>query len=374
MTRILILYASGGGVGHRSAARSLAQVFKERGVENIWVEDALDYGSALYRQLYTSFYVDLSENVPTLWEYAYELADNNDTRFVNDLRILLDRLGVTDLDRFVESCQPDIIVCTHFLPLHILGYHKIKGKLTTPLYAVVTDYTGHLYWVYPQVNGYFVGSPETGKMLVERGAPSDLISVTGIPIAPSICTPKDTDQIRQSFEIVREPVVTLIGSGISVDHVRHIVKGLLHEPMQGTLFVVAGRNKELQKALATLRSVPGLDLHILGFVDYLDDLIVASDLIISKAGGLTVSEVIARHTPMVVIDPVPGHEEWNADYVVSVGAGIHVRLVEMVAPAVINLLNDPERLQLFSEHARKAARPYAAYTVADAVLEQHEHR
>jgi processive 1,2-diacylglycerol beta-glucosyltransferase len=368
MSGIVLMYASGGGVGHRTAARALAQTFEQRGVEQVWVEDALDHGSALYRQLYTMFYLELSENAPTLWEYAYAMADNNDTRFVNDLRILLDRLGITELVRFVQSCQPEVIVCTHFLPLHILGHSKQKGKLHAPIYAVVTDYTGHLYWIYPGITGYFVGSDETREMLIERGAPESLVSVTGIPIAPDLAIPKDKATCRQNLNIVREPVVTLIGSGISVERVRHIVVGLLQKQMRGTLFVVAGRNKELQQALQELRGNTELDMHILGFIDYLDDLITASDLVVTKAGGLTISEVMARQIPMIVIDPVPGHEEWNADYVVSVGAGVHMRVVDMVPSAVINLIEDKDRLRLMQQQAAKAARPNAAADVAAAVL------
>jgi processive 1,2-diacylglycerol beta-glucosyltransferase len=106
----------------------------------------------------------------------------------------------------------------------------------------------------------------------------------------------------------------------------------------------------------------------LGFVNYLDDLVAASYLVITKAGGLIVSEVMARQTPMVVIDPIPGQEEWNADYVVSVGAGVQIRLSEMVPVAVQHLLDAPDRLEALRARAGEAGRPQAAMAVAEAIL------
>lgn len=373
MTRVLILYSSGGGVGHKSAALALEEAFRQRGVSEVRSEDALKHGSSLYRELYTSFYVELSENAPTLWEYIYELADNNETKFVNEIRTFLDRLGVTELDNLVEAYQPDTIVCTHFLPLHLLARQKRKGLLadSIPLSAVVTDYTGHAYWVYPEVDRYFIASHKTGAMLIERGASESALTLTGIPINPAIAEPKDREQIRQEYQIAQEPVLLLIGSAIDNERVYTIVQGLIDEQLSGTLFVVAGRNESLQASLQDIEhTVPSdrLDMRVLGFVDYLDDLIVASDLVITKAGGLIVSEIMARHTPMVVIDPIRGQEEWNADHIVSMGAGSQVRMVGMVPSLVVNILQSPERLELMAHLARQAARPQAALTIADAVL------
>jgi processive 1,2-diacylglycerol beta-glucosyltransferase len=107
---------------------------------------------------------------------------------------------------------------------------------------------------------------------------------------------------------------------------------------------------------------------MLGFVTYVDDLIVASDVVITKAGGLTVSEILARATPMIIIEPIPGQEESNADYLAAVGAAISIRLPEHVAFAVTCLLSDAPRLQQIRETAERAARPHAALDIAEAIL------
>jgi processive 1,2-diacylglycerol beta-glucosyltransferase len=285
------------------------------------------------------------------------------------LRLLINRMGVRGLDRLIAEFVPDAIVCTHFLPLNLLARERRAGDLPVPLYGVVTDYTGHAYWVYPGVDGYFVATPETAAMLARRGAPAAAIAVTGIPIDPAIAAPKDPAAIRAARDLDRPPVVTLMGGGVSVESVRAIVTGLLARGLTGTLVVVAGRNKAVQSGLSDLGGNERLTLRVLGFVDYVDDLAAASDLVVTKAGGLIVSELLARGTPMALVEPIPGQEEWNADYVVGVGAGIQLRLAEMAAPAVQHLLETPGWLPLLREGAARAGRPRAALAVAGAVLD-----
>jgi processive 1,2-diacylglycerol beta-glucosyltransferase len=367
MARILILHASV-GAGHKTAARALEKAFRLRRVEHVWTKDSLEYGLKLFQELYTGSYLELSEKAPALWAYFYERSDKNETELTKALRTLVDRLGVTELKEMVQHYRPDAIICTHFLPLNLLAREKRKGRLEAMLYCVVTDYTGHVYWVDPIVDGYFVATPETGEMLIRRGVPQESVTVTGIPVDPAIAQPKDPAQLRETYQLTKTPVMTLMGGGLNIDRVEQIVSGLLERSLGGTLLVVAGRNEKLQKAMEKLPLSVSLELRALGFINHLDDLVAASDLVITKAGGLIVSEVMARQTPMVVIDPIPGQEEWNADYVVSVGAGVQIRLPEMVPLAVHYLLTSPERLEALRLGASRAGRPQAAMAVADAIL------
>ena len=140
----------------------------------------------------------------------------------------------------------------------------------------------------------------------------------------------------------------------------------------GSLFVVAGRNQTLQENLSGLRGSAKLNLQVLGFINYLDDLIAASDLVISKSGGLITSEVMARGTPLLVVEPIRGQEEFNADYVVTADVGVQARLTDSVPYMVESLVNDPPRLARLREHARHTGRPRAALDVADIVLREIE--
>jgi processive 1,2-diacylglycerol beta-glucosyltransferase len=270
----------------------------------------------------------------------------------------------------VQEYRPDAVLCTHFLPLNLLARERRKGRFAIPLYCVVTDYIGHAYWVEPQTDGYFVASAETRHVLAQRGVAGERIRITGIPVDPAIARPKDRTQMRRIHDLDRPPVVMLMGGGVPVDRAERIIHALIRRGLTGTLVILAGRNARLEASLPQIESGPALAIKGLGLVEYVDDLVAASDLVITKAGGLMVSEIMARQTPMILAEPIPGQEEWNADYIVSVGAGIQLRNVDMIPLAVQALLASPSRLAALRAAAGRAGRPDAALKIAEAVLER----
>jgi processive 1,2-diacylglycerol beta-glucosyltransferase len=370
MPRFLILHASVGS-GHRSAAQALAQAFARLPDSEVRVEDTLDYASALFRQAYSRTYVELSERAPLVWQMFYETMDFEDrewTRITGRLRGLVAELVVTRLKRMIRKYNPAAIVCTHFLPAELLMRMKVEGDTRLPTYTVITDHAVHNQWITPGVDGYFVASEYPRELIIARGVAPTIVHVTGIPVNLDIDTPKDPREMRARHGLpVDGPVVTLFGGGLSADRVRRMVVGTQALDHDGMLVVVAGRNAELPAALADLEGGPRMGLRVHGRIDYVDDLVAASDLVITKAGGLIVSEVLARGAPLVVIDPIPGQEEWNADYLVSSGAGLQLRLPEWVPWTVRLLLEDRERLNRIRERARRAGRPHAAREIAEFV-------
>jgi processive 1,2-diacylglycerol beta-glucosyltransferase len=238
-----------------------------------------------------------------------------------------------------------------------------------PIYAVITDYSVQSSWLAARTTAYFVASTLGRDVLFARGVPAERIHITGIPVRLAIAEPKGRDEARRRHELpVDQAVVTIFGGGVAVERVRNMVENTLRLACSGVAVVVAGRNTELVEALADLRDGPQMALRVLSFVDYVDDLIAASDVVVSKPGGLITSEVLARGTPMIVIDPVPGQEEWNADFVAATGAGVQVRVPELVPRAVEMLLASPERLALMRAQAAAVGQPRAAFTIAEQVL------
>jgi processive 1,2-diacylglycerol beta-glucosyltransferase len=367
MPRILLLHASVGS-GHKRAADALARAFRIRQPGQVWVEDTLDHAALLFRQAYTRTYLELSDRAPALWGYSYYSTDKPESTAFKDLRTRIDRIGVTGLGRRVRRLQPEAIVCTHFLPVHLLSRTKGQARLPQPLYCVVTDFTAHVFWAYNQVDGYFVATDDVRDLLIRRGVPPSIIRVTGIPVDPAILSAKDPAAIRRVRGLGTGPVLTFFGGGLDSERVRAAVARLLEIGLRGTLVVVAGRNAELVEALRGLSSSPTLHLIVLGFIDYVDDLVVASDLVISKPGGLIVSEVLGRAVPLLLVDPIPGQEDWNADYVTSAGAGLQLRLMAALPATLARLMDDPQRVQSMQACAKEVGRPAAALDIADHVL------
>jgi processive 1,2-diacylglycerol beta-glucosyltransferase len=370
MPRVLLLHASV-GTGHKSAAEALATAFQRRQPGEVRVEDVLDHTSLLFRVAYARSYLQLTDRAPLVWGYFYTQtnADPNLAEFTNNVRKLVESIGTNGLKDVLRSFQPDVIICTHFLPMELLVRYKRNAQLPQPIYCVITDFAAHTFWTYTEIDGYFVADEQTRDQLIARGVTAAQITVSGIPVAPSIAKPKDSAALRRRHELpARGRVVTLFGGGVDDDHVRAIVQGLRHSAVEATLLVVAGRNPTLVESLADLGSTERLQIRVHGFIDYVDDLLVASDLVITKAGGLIVSEVLARGVPLVVIDPIPGQEEWNADFVVSTGAGVQLRMSESVPATVERLLAHPQLLDEMRAAARQVGRPRAAADIAETVI------
>lgn len=371
MPRILILHASVGS-GHRSAALALQEAFRRKPDTEARVEDTLDYATPLFREAYRRSYLDLTDRAPMLWQLFYQNTDISDPEAIelaNRMRVLVERLGAIRLRRLISEYQPAAVVCTHFLPVELLLRRKEEGRLPQPVYCVVTDYVAHTFWLTSGLDGYFVATDVTRDLMAERGVEPSHIYVSGIPVNPQIAEPKDGMAARVAHGYATdEPLITLFGSGIPVPRVRRVVTELLKSPVRGTLLVASGRSEGLAQEIAKLPSGPQLRLQVLKHISYVDDLVAASDLVITKPGGLIVSEVLARGTPMLLIDPIPGQEEWNADYVATSGAGVQLRMPESVARAVQHLLQNPVRLQMLRDGARQAGRPRAALDIAERVL------
>lgn len=376
MPRVLLLHASV-GTGHKRAAEALRTAFQRFDACGVQVEDVLDHTPWLFRVAYARSYLELTDHAPLVWGYFYSQTniDPELAEVTNNVRKIVESLGTNGLKRVLHRFSSDIIICTHFLPMELLVRLKLKDQLSQPIYCVITDYAAHTFWTYTEIDGYFVATEQASNQLIARGVPAAKIHVSGIPVDPAIAEPKDPAQLRlQRGLAINRRIITLFGGGMGNGRVRVIVEGLLRSGVEGTLLVVAGRNSSLASALADVQRSPSMDLRILGFVTYVDDLIAASDLVITKAGGLIVSEVLARGVPLVVIDPIPGHEEWNADFVVSSGAGVQLRMVDSVPETVCRLLQKPLLLDDMRASATTVGRSRAAVEIAQTILRDFEHR
>ncbi|WP_013325489.1 MGDG synthase family glycosyltransferase [Gloeothece verrucosa] len=371
MTKILILYSSLGD-GHLNAAKALYEAFSQNPEVEVRIEDALDYASALYRNTIIQLYKQLSEKVPLLYRAYYEGTDTTDleTSLDDNLSVAkLERLFFNKLEQLVIEFAPDAIVSVQQIPGRLIQLVEEKNQLAIPHYVVITDVIAHSSWLNYGINAYFIPSQLTANVLIQRGADPSLFQVTGIPVKLEIIKPKTQAEVRLKHNLpLNTPVVTVFGGGLNSKRVRTMVSELLSLLSEAMIIVAAGRNETLLEVLEDLEETEQVQLRKLGLIDYVDDLIVASDLIITKAGGLITSEILARNTPMIIVDPIPGQEEQNADVITIAGAGIQLRLIEMVGPAVEYLLKDRERLAQMRQVAEKVGQPRAALNIAEYIL------
>src|SRR6185295_14009747 len=361
MPRILILSASA-GAGHNRAAEAIRESAKAYcpGVETEWV-DSLKYTNKVFAKLYEKSYVWMASYSPSLWGILYKQAGKNaEHKKINDLVELHDRLTYRKLMKHVEEFKPDVAICTHFLPAYVL----LAKRVNIPVYLVITDFDAHALWVHKKAAGYFVASDEVKVQLARYGYPSAQIRTTGIPIHPVFSneTPR---------EAATKPHVLFMSGGFGMGHMEQALERILAIHLPFSLTVVAGKNEAMRKKLEKIAEGRAT-VH--GFVTNVHDLMGKSDLIITKAGGLTVSECLAKKLPMVIFSPIPGQEECNADFLLEHGCAVKARSLDVLDYKVLELLENPHRLDMMRRACGTVARASAGRDILRHVLDENSAR
>ena len=311
--------------------------------------------------------------MPQLYRAYYEGTDISELEKSLDNNVIwarLERPFFRQLESLLEEFGPDVIVCVQQIPSRLLQLLDNEQQTARPQYVVITDAIAHSSWINYGVIGYFLPNDLGRNFLRQRGIQDSLLHVTGIPISLEVSREKSQAAVRSQLDLPADGIVlTLMGGGLNPKRVERLVEDLLAYACFQTLIIAAGRNEGLLEALDHIESTEQVKVLKLGTIDYVDDLIVASDLIITKAGGLITSEILARGKPMIIVDPIPGQEEQNADVIEAAGAGVQLRLLEMVAPAISYLLNNSERLTAMKQAAQNLGRPNAAIAIAEHIWE-----
>jgi processive 1,2-diacylglycerol beta-glucosyltransferase len=365
-SRIMIL-GTGVGSGHNMAAQVLEDSFRRQpSVGTTRRADVLDSTNKLYRKLYDDAYFKLVADVPSLVEWGY---DNNDVPF--DLARTLkfwDRINTTATVKAIKAAKPDIVVCTHFLPARLVSLMLTRGSLSATLSVVTTDYDFQGLWLTSPFTQFFVAREETKAHMSAIGVPADRIAVSGIPVRPVLGEPVDATTVRARFALRGDLPVVLISAGAAGgSYTKTIVQQALalHAPFQAV--IVCGRNDELKREIQQLVGDRRDQFKVLGYTTELADLMRIATLFVGKPGGLSSSECMAAGLPMVLINPIPGQEERNSDFLLEEGAAVRCNYTTTVGYKIQTLLKDPARIEAMSAAARRLGFPDAGARIAGTV-------
>jgi processive 1,2-diacylglycerol beta-glucosyltransferase len=369
---ILILHASV-GAGHTRAAKAVAAALAlETPDARVVVVDALDLARPLFKRVYGKGYLDLVEKAPSLFGYLFELTDRRPSpRALGDkMRRAVQRWGVHELSELLTRGGWDAIVNTHFLAPELIAALRRAGKMTAPQLTVVTDYDAHRIWAHQPTDHYCVAGPLAAASLRAHGVAPAAIEITGIPVDPSFSVPLDRDAARRSFGLSGGyPVVVQSAGGHGVGPLEDVYRALLASTVPSEIVVVCGRNEDARKRLTAIRPPGRHRAKIFGFTDRMRELMASADLLVTKPGGLTVSESLACGLPMALINPIPGQEERNADYLLENGVAVKAGSPAALTGKVEDLLSSEARLAEMRRRAKKLGHPRAAFAVARRALE-----
>lgn len=365
---ILVLHATA-GAGHTRAAQAIGAALKLAG-RGHRVVDTLDCTTALFRRLYVKSYIELVQRAPELWGYLYDRLDvvHSTTSAKGRARLAFNKLNTRSFEQLVREAAPAAIVCTHFLPLELLSDLKGRGKLDTPVHAVVTDVSPHAFWVHPNIERYHVATAAGARELERKGYPPERISITGIPVDPVFEERTPAPAARAKLGLPERPTVLFSSGGFGVGPTLALLESFRASRAPVSLVVVAGKNAALETACRKLAAKLPVPVTVHGFVSNMHELMDAADLIVTKPGGLTTTEILAKGKPMALVSPIPGQEQRNCEYLLEEGAAVRLYDTDDAAFYLEKWLGDEARMKRMQAAARAIARPKAAKEIASTLI------
>ena len=374
--KIIIFYGSFGG-GHLSAAKALKAVLENN--YNCYVElvDGLEYVAPILNKISVSFYNAISRNTPKLWGAFYNNAnkDNSVTDIV--LRQTL-RWYRIRLYRIIKQVDPDQIICTHPFPAIMCAHIARKGKIQVPISNILTDFEPHgLWYVLPEYLKYFfVPTEEMKKALMEKNIKDSQIHVTGIPINPVFSnklSEKEIEETLEEFQIPKDKKNFIFFGGgefgLSNNINIEIFKTLTKKLPEFHFVCISGKNPELYSMFEKAIKEENIEnTTLIKYTTNISKLMKVSSGIFSKPGGLTTSESLSQGLPMFMINPLPGQEVANQNYIENIGAGILINK-ENLNMLIDRLKTDENYLSRLSENAKKFGKPNAADNICKIIFD-----
>lgn len=369
MKKILILTITA-GMGHNTTAKAIKDELTAKGVD-CRIIDVYEYISPMLRDTVNKGYLLSTSMIPVTYGRAYRFAewstDKKDTvgSFVN----ITNSVFSIKFRKFIDAYNPDVIVCTHIFAAQLVCVMRSKGLLDMRIVGVMTDYTIHPFWtgIKEDLDYLITASEAINNQAVRKGFPLSMIKPLGIPVNPKFAVRIPKEQAREKLGIAPDQFTVLMmggsmGHGKMVTHVKRL--GSMTEDLQ--ILAVCGNNDSMEARLRRMRSRK--PLHVYGYVNNVDIMMDAADCIITKPGGLTSSEAIAKQLPMIMTDPIPGQEERNVEFFLNMGMALMISNTFTVDDALAVLMHSKTRLALIKESLRAVGKPTATEDIGEFLI------
>lgn len=366
--RILLMYISKVS-GHRAATIALEKSLQllDSTVEIMSI-DGFGYTYPLLEKVVNKAYMGIIKRTPRVWDYLYD--NPHVVKQTQSIKNYLHKISHAKLSKLFQKFQPDTVVCTQAFPCGMVADYKRAHHLRFLLIGVLTDYAPHSFWLNSGVDYYVVPSEESSERFIKKGVAREAIKVFGIPIKTSFAQKNDKEALAQKFQLnLKIPILLIMGGGQGLGPIKDVVKGLLNLKNDVQLIVLAGTNKRLLRWLKKNQGKTDKKILVYEFVNYVEELMEISTLIITKPGGMTTSEALAKSLPMVIVNPLPGQEMRNTDFLLQSGIAIRVDQTHDIGEEIGLLLQSPDRLAAMRRAAYENGRPQAALDTARFILQ-----
>jgi len=354
----LLFFSVSIGSGHDLAANAVTREVLSRYPDcRTETVDTFKYINPVLNKVIAGSYMESLKFNPKIWGYLYNQAEEGD-KFI-DLNQILTKLLSVKMEKLIKDYDPQAIICTHAFPAGILS----KLNLRTPLIAVTTDYTVHPFWIHENIDTYVLPCKELMYQMRDYHVSDEKILCTGIPLRKQFSEPRDRNEMRQKLGLEDEITVLVMGGGLGLGEIEDIIRQLGNADIKLQVISVTGKNDKLRTSLQLLAT--DNPVKVFGFIDNMAEVMAASDFIITKPGGLTTAEVLALNLPMIIVNPLPGQEDRNTEFLLNSGVAVKVRKTDHLVHQIKYLLNNKTRLRQIREMANMLRKPRSATDLVD---------
>jgi len=365
--KILLMYITRVS-GHRQATLAIQKSLK---VLDPTVEvssiNGFGYTYPRLEKVVNRAYMGVIRRTPKVWDYLYD--NPKVVKRTGSIKKFLHRTSHKKLEVLFKKHNPDTVVCTQAFPCGMVADYKRENNLNFTLIGVLTDFAPHAFWINEGVDYYIVPSEESRERFMSKGVASDAIKTYGIPVQPKFAQQMDKAPIAARLGLdLDKPIILIMGGGQGLGPIKEIVTSLSKLKIDLQMIVIAGTNKKLKTWLKEMTEKTEKKIKVYEYSRKIDELMEISDLIITKPGGMTTAECLSKGLPMVIVNPIPGQEMRNTDFLLNKGIAIRVDEASDISEEIEFLLKSSERIASMNRAAYENSKSHAAPDIAKLIL------
>jgi processive 1,2-diacylglycerol beta-glucosyltransferase len=353
MKKILIIYASA-GAGHQRAAEAVYFGLTKHTAHKVALVDALDYTHPHFKNLYKGMYFFLISKLPWVWAAFFALLDIEWLQpLVRFIRRIYNALNTKRLERFLKEQNFDWIISTHFMPNEVSSAMKAKGLIHSKICSVVTDFDVHRIWLGSHIDFYTVACDWTKEKMKALKVDESKVFPLGIPIEEKFSQHPDRDDLRKKLGIQTDVFTILMATGSfgigPMEEMLHALRGF-------QVLVICGQNKNLFIKLTQQNSV---NVRAYSYVNNIHEMMAASDVLLTKPGGLSIAEALTSQLPLIFFNPIPGQETNNMKVLKEYGVGVKPRSIQETVEEIRKLRDSRDYFVTAVKKTAALAKPMA---------------
>ncbi|WP_446898285.1 MGDG synthase family glycosyltransferase [Clostridium sp. LBM24168] len=361
--KVLIFSVSAGG-GHVQAAEAIKDYIKLEDISSeVSIIDTLKYINPIIDKVIIGSYLKALKVTPSLYGKLYSYSEGTDPIAITLASKLMEALACK-LIPLIDDFNADILISTHSFTTEMLSVLKSKYNLDIPCITIITDFYSHSTWLHPYINAYVVSNKDMIDKMVSEGIKKEIIYDFGVPVKPSFSKKYERSTTLRELNLSTSKFTILImGGSLGMGKIKDIYEQLdgLDEDIQ--IIIITGKNKKLHSDLLKIKNFSLKQTCVVGFTEEVNKYMQCSDLLLTKPGGLTITEALICNLPLGIFSPIPGQEEKNAQFLFRHELAINLMDISKCGENIDLLLKSQNKLKTMAKNCSNFSKPHSGHDI-----------